>query len=537
MEYGSDVHIAPENVLFLPEDSVVQKVQERLGVELSRMKKLKAWTQFISFVTFSDPELFSGVSGEYQNAYGKIEVDFKKMKLMVSPNVTLNISKVTELRGFKIVSIKGILISQALIDLFVSEFWSSLPADVFFMLASNVNPRDVLRLCSTSKSLQSKCDAKFYSKMLQVHYGRKSEQPKATFIRLANAKVWSCGRGAEAQLGHGDKADQLIPKRIESLSDLIAISGGSEHSLFLDRNGKVWSCGYGGYSGRHDQGEMTDRWIPKQIESLSDVIVIAISAGVIHSLFLDRNGKVWSCGYGEYGRLGHGNDTEQLIPKHIEGLSDVIAIGAGVNHSLFLDRNGKVWSCGNGDYGRLGHGDTTDRWIPKQIESLSDVIAISAEDIHSLFLDRHGKVWSCGLGGEGQLGHGDTTNQLIPKKIESLSDVISISGGYGHSLFLDRNGKVWSCGSGLYGQIGHGNHINQWIPKQIEGLFDVITISGGGYHSLFLDRKGKVWSFGSGNYGQLGHGDQSRQSIPKQIESLSDVTVISAGSCHSLFIA
>jgi alpha-tubulin suppressor-like RCC1 family protein len=536
MEYGSDVHIAAGNVLFLPDDSVVQKVQERLGVELSRMKKLKAWTQFISFVTFSDPELFSGASGEYQNAYGKIEVDFKKMKLMVSPNVTLSISKVIEHNGFKIVSIKGILISQALIDLFVSEFWSSLPADVFFMLASNVNPTDVLRLCSTSKSLQSKCDAKFYSKMLQVHYGRNSEQPKATFIRLANAKVWSCGNGDGGQLGHGDETDQLIPKQIESLSGAIAIaiSAGDSHSLFLDRNGKVWSCGVGSY-GRLGHGNRANQWIPKQIESLSDVI--AVSAGNAHSLFLDRNGKVWSCGRGYFGRLGHGNETGQLIPKQIASLSDVIAIRAGYTHSLFLDRKGKVWSCGRGIDGQLGHGDEAEQWIPKQIESLSDVISISAGSNHSLFLDRNGKIWSCGYGDNGQLGHGDETNQLIPKQIESLSDVIAVSAGNAHSLFLDRNGKVWSCGMGSYGRLGHGDEAEQLMPKQIDSLSDVIAINAGNYHSLFLDRSGKVWSCGHGRNGHLGHGDKDTQLIPKQIESLSDVIAISGGGYHSLFIA
>ena len=42
-----------------------------------------------------------------------------------------------------------------------------------------------------------------------------------------------------------------------------------------------------------------------------------------HSLFLTEDGKVYSCGLGDYGQLGHGNQEDQDVPKLIEALPPV----------------------------------------------------------------------------------------------------------------------------------------------------------------------------------------------------------------------
>ena len=58
----------------------------------------------------------------------------------------------------------------------------------------------------------------------------------------------------------------------------------------------------------------------------------------------------------DLGRLGHGDQQHQLLPKKVEALADqrVIAVSAGNFHSLALTADGAVWSWGNGLYGRLG---------------------------------------------------------------------------------------------------------------------------------------------------------------------------------------
>eukprot|EP00947_MAST-08B_sp_MAST-8B-sp1_P004751 g4751.t1 len=231
-----------------------------------------------------------------------------------------------------------------------------------------------------------------------------------------------------------------------------------------------------GTNGKLGHGNQEVQFVPKLIEALSGVRVCAVSAGDWHSLFLTEDGKVYSCGGGLNGRLGHGNEQEQFVPKLIEALSGmrVCAVSAGDWHSLFLTEDGKVYSCGGGLHGRLGHGNEQEQFVPKLIEALSGmrVCAVSAGDWHSLFLTEDGKVYSCGAGGSGNLGHGNREREHLPKRIEALSGVrvCAMSAGAWHSLFLAEDGALYSCGWGLSGQLGHGNEDHQLVPKLIEAL-------------------------------------------------------------------
>ena len=115
--------------------------------------------------------------------------------------------------------------------------------------------------------------------------------------------------------------------------------------------------------------------MPKVIETLRGVGVIALAAGCDHSMVLTNEGTVFSFGRGKRGQLGHGDRKDQLKPKVIKALRGmrVVAIAAGTEHSLVLTDGGAVLSFGNGQHGRLGHGDTKDRLKPKVIDKLRGV--------------------------------------------------------------------------------------------------------------------------------------------------------------------
>ena len=151
--------------------------------------------------------------------------------------------------------------------------------------------------------------------------------------------------------------------------------------------------------------------------------VLAVAAGWSHSLALTADGAVWSWGCGYQGRLGHGDQQSQLLPKKVETLAGqrVVAVSAGSSHSLALTADGAVWSWGEGIFGQLGHGDQQAQLLPKQVEALAGqrVIAVSAGYRHSLAITADGAVFTWGKGEDGCLGHGeDLSNQQLPKKIE-----------------------------------------------------------------------------------------------------------------------
>ena len=273
------------------------------------------------------------------------------------------------------------------------------------------------------------------------------------------------------------------------------------------------------------------------------------SAGKQHSVFIDGEGRLSSCGSAEEvpGLLGHGKGVMRLntptrLPSTLGG-ERAVSVSAGSGHSLALTAGGSVLSWGDGLFRQLGHGDAHAQWQPKKVEALAGqrVVAVSAGEKHSLALSIDGAVWSWGHGLYGQLGHGNLQNQLLPKKVEALAGqrIVALSAGEQHSFALAADGAVWSWGHGGFGILGHGDQQSQLLPKKVEAFAGqrVVSVSAGEYHSIALTADGAVWSWGGGSFGRLGHGDQPlTQLLPMKVEALASqhVVAVSERRDHNL---
>ena len=219
---------------------------------------------------------------------------------------------------------------------------------------------------------------------------------------------------------------------------------------------------------------------------------------------LAEDGKVFSWGDGLYGRLGHGDGENQLLPKLVAALvgKQVVQISCGGYHSLAVTASGAVYSWGYGDDGKLGHGNQEHQMLPKEVEALRgrQVTMVSAGGSHSLALTASGEVLSWGGGYYGKLGHGDEENQLRPKVVEALQGtrVVQISGGNIHTLALAEDGKVFSWGDGGNGLLGHGHERDLDVPTEVEALRGkhVMEVRAGYDTSLVLTWAREVLEFG-----------------------------------------
>ena len=257
-------------------------------------------------------------------------------------------------------------------------------------------------------------------------------------VALTDAgEVLSFGAGWGGPLGHGDEEDQHEPKVIEALLGVrvVAIAAGDEHSMVLTDEGEVLSFGNGQY-GRLGHGNVAIQREPKMVEALRGIRVVAIAAGYWHSLVLTDGGAVLSFGHGASGKIGNGDWTNNLEPKVIEALRGVpvVAITAGFSHSMVLTNEGAVLSFGNGQHGRLGHGDEEEQLVPKVIAALRGrrVVAIAAGGEHSMVMTEEGAIFSFGDGTCGKLGHGpdDPPSEhccSIPTRIPGLQAYCSVS--------------------------------------------------------------------------------------------------------------
>ena len=112
------------------------------------------------------------------------------------------------------------------------------------------------------------------------------------------------------------------------------------------------------------------RW--KEIAALKDVEIVELSAGDNHTLFLDITGNVWSCGKNFSSQLGLGDDSSaKYVPTLIEYFKNncirIQKIASGTNHNLALDYNGNVYVWGENSEYQCGFNQIEDISTPKQL--------------------------------------------------------------------------------------------------------------------------------------------------------------------------
>jgi alpha-tubulin suppressor-like RCC1 family protein len=222
-----------------------------------------------------------------------------------------------------------------------------------------------------------------------------------TLARTSQGLVYGFGENRSGWLGLGDTENRTTPQLL-NVFDIIAVSAGDYHSLILNSQGQVFSFGEN-YKGQLGAGSLRQKLItiPTLIRRREIGQIMAISAGSIHSLILNSQGQVFSFGSDEEGQLGIGYEEESEYypaPVRIRALENIIAISAGYDHSLFLNSQGQVYSCGGNEYGQLGIGDDVDEQeTPTLIETseIGKIIAIAAGSFFSLILNSQGQwIWS-----------------------------------------------------------------------------------------------------------------------------------------------
>lgn len=75
-------------------------------------------------------------------------------------------------------------------------------------------------------------------------------------------------------------------------------------------------------TGKNSRGQLglndtENKIFPQQVRILRNVKVRYISCGEEFSIFLTFDGGVFTCGAGTYGQLGHGNRSDELLPKMV----------------------------------------------------------------------------------------------------------------------------------------------------------------------------------------------------------------------------
>jgi len=248
--------------------------------------------------------------------------------------------------------------------------------------------------------------------------------------------VWAWGNNAQGQLGINTITFRHAPTQVLAgaadgtyLTDIIAISAGGDHNLALRADGTTWAWGRN-TEGQLGDGTTIERRSPVQVVAGAAAgtyltNIIAMSAGSERTLALRADGTVWAWGCNSDSLLGDGtivaqrNTPVQVVAGTTDGthLTDIIAVSMGNHHSLALRADGTISAWGRNIGGLIGDGTTTLRCMPVQVENLSNVTVISNGHSHSLALRADGTIWSWGQNHMGHLGDGTWIERHTPVQV------------------------------------------------------------------------------------------------------------------------
>ena len=269
---------------------------------------------------------------------------------------------------------------------------------------------------------------------------------------------------------------------------VVALDGGSGFSLALCSDGTVLAWGINS-SGQLGDSTTAERHLPGMVNAgsrsaLYGKTVVSISAGASHSLALCSDGTVMAWGLNSSGQLGDNSTTERDVPVAVNtalGVSalfgkTVVAVSAGLRHSLALCSDGAVAAWGHGYYGELGEGTVAQHSAPVAVDtgttsalSGKAVVAVAAGADHSISLCSNGAVVAWGVNSSGQLGDTTYTQRNVPTAVDTVEGVsalygktvVAIAAGESHSAALCSDGDLATWGNNFSGQLGNGeSHTN-----------------------------------------------------------------------------
>lgn len=290
-----------------------------------------------------------------------------------------------------------------------------------------------------------------------------------TLFLTSCGKVFAAGSNDDGQCGQGRKTGSLdTPKVVQHEgADITSIATGEKFSVMLDKDGKVWTFGHpeNGTLGHNDDGKFMQKankvefrcefspkqvlvWVEKdtkakEVTPLAVPVIKGISCGTNHTVAVDKDNKAYSWGFGGYGRLGHSETADELVPRLIKYLD-------GKNRGVRQVVCGSAFNLGvselPGMVNMWGIYTTSKEanMYPKPVQDLS------GWNVRSLACSTKGWTVACDDSViacqpspcYGELGNGDKKkSSAAPCMVDTLDGlhVLRVGAGPAHTLYIARN--------------------------------------------------------------------------------------------------
>nr|XP_031539756.1 regulator of chromosome condensation isoform X7 [Vicugna pacos] len=167
---------------------------------------------------------------------------------------------------------------------------------------------------------------------------------------------------------------------------------GAYFTFAISSEGHVYGFGLSNYHQLGTPGTESC-FVPQNLTSFKNSTKswVGFSGGQHHTVCMDSEGRAYSLGRAEYGRLGLGEGAEEKsIPTLISRLPPVSSVACGASVGYAVTKDGRVFAWGMGTNYQLGTGQEEDAWSPvemtgKQLENRV-VLSVSSGGQHTVLL-------------------------------------------------------------------------------------------------------------------------------------------------------
>jgi RHS repeat-associated protein len=143
-----------------------------------------------------------------------------------------------------------------------------------------------------------------------------------SYALTRSGAVWAWGDDQYSQLGNTSVTKSSNKPVQVSISGISAIAAGAGHALAIAVDGTVWAWGRNS-SGQLGDGGSCGRTCTNPVHLTSPAGVIAVAGGSLHSLAATSAGAQWAWGDNGSGQLGNGTTTNSKTPIQVTSLSGI----------------------------------------------------------------------------------------------------------------------------------------------------------------------------------------------------------------------
>lgn len=195
---------------------------------------------------------------------------------------------------------------------------------------------------------------------------------KNTLVCTEDGSMFAWGTHKQGQLGTGGKVSDgsTTPVQVATWGDspVTRVSCGSEFCMAVNEEGSIAAWGHPMYGqlGNNSNGEFIEKagsisyhfeLAPKPVRfvNIGKTKFIDVACGNNHTVALSEEGTVFTWGFGGYGRLGHNNQKDLMVPQELTmfnmGTSrnsrlQAVAITAGATCSYVQTSGGQMFFFG-----------------------------------------------------------------------------------------------------------------------------------------------------------------------------------------------